>query len=102
MNWAYLASTPAIAELPGYDGVKVPQLVFRKEGEKNGRTEGAQGRDSDHFAIVYILDRGRFRLDDMARPTSGYKYTAEVYEHAGCNYLVLYTGDSWAWLKAAE
>jgi hypothetical protein len=93
VNYAYLMGAPAIAELPGYEGVKVPQLVFHEKAEKLG--------DGKRWAIIFVLDPRRFRIDDET-PISDSKFKIDVYEHNHCTYLVLYSGNSWEWLKVPD
>jgi hypothetical protein len=93
VEYAYLTAGPALAELPGYRGVKVPQFVFT-------------ARDTPASAVIYVLDHRRFHIDEMDLPTEGYKYRVEVYpssERGRVSYLVKYTGKNWKdWLKVRE
>jgi hypothetical protein len=96
VNYAYLTGSPALAELPGYRGVKVPQLVFTQGPEK--------ARGADNRVVIYVLEHRHFRIDEVDTSESG-RFRVEVYRHNErdrVSYLVLYTGESWDWLKVRE
>jgi len=93
VNYAFLTGSPSLAILPGTQDdkspVKVPQLVFQR---------------GDRHAVVYVVSRKAFRLEEPSNPTDGYTYRLEVVQPEGSEfaYLVLYTGPNWDWLKVAE
>jgi hypothetical protein len=92
VNYAYLTAGPALAELPGYRGVKVPQFVFTNPRVPNS------------CAVIFLLDLRRFPIDEVDTSESG-RFNIEVYPHNErdrVGYLVMYSGDSWEWLKARE
>jgi hypothetical protein len=94
VNYAYLTGSPSLAELPGYPGVKVPQFVFTRESARDGGSR----------AVLFALDRRRFPIEDMEMPNSG-QFSVAVYQPSDDDrrrYLVLYTGDSWEWLKVND
>jgi hypothetical protein len=93
VNYAYLTGWPAMATLPGYEKVKVPQLVFTGPPPKRGGVE--------QKAVIYVIADKQFNIEDLDNQSHGYKYRLEVYkpaEQGGYTYLVLYTGESWNWL----
>ncbi len=97
VNYSYLTASPALAELPGYRGDKVPQLVFT-QSDPNERDFGA-------VAVVFVLDNRRFKIpEDVELSSDGYKFLVEVQpgKHDPVNYLILYTGKSWDWLRQHE
>ena len=93
VNYAFLTGSPAIAVLPGTQEdkspVKVPQFVFQR---------------GDRHAVVYVVSRKKFHVEEPGSATDGYAYRLEVVQPEGKEfaYLVLYTGPSWDWLKVAE
>ena len=93
VNYAFLAGSPSLAVLPGTQEdkspVKVPQFVFLK---------------GDRHAVIYVVSRKKFQLEEPGSSTDGYAYRLEVVQPEGKEfaYLVLYTGPSWDWLKVAE
>jgi hypothetical protein len=93
VEYAYLTAGPALAELPGYKGVKVPEFVFNAP-------------DTPASAVIYVLDHRRFQIEPMDLPTEGYNKRIEVYpanERGRVSYLVKYTGKNWKdWLKVRE
>jgi len=91
-NFAYLVGAPALAILPGTQHtdrpVQVPQLVFVKGQEQ---------------AIVYIVDRRRYQIEELESSQEGYHYSLDLYqdpEQPTVVYLVLHTGKNWDWLRA--
>ncbi len=88
LNYAYLAAH-GLAELPGYPGRVVPQLVFLRDSRN---------------ALVFVLDSRRFNLPDRFEPPSGSPYHVDRLESGDERfaYLVLYTGDSLEWVKNPE
>ena len=93
VNYAFLIGSPSLAVLPGTQAdkspVKVPQLIFQR-GDRN--------------AVVYVVSRKAFRLEEPTNPTDGYAYRLEVVQPEGSEftYLVLFTGNSWDWLKVSD
>jgi len=94
VNYAYLTGSPSVAILPGTQNdkspVKVPQLVFQQ---------------ADRHAIVYVVSRRKFEIEEPSNPGDGYTYRLEVVsepERSEFAYLVLYTGSNWDWLKVAD
>ena len=93
VNYAFLTGSPSLAVLPGTQGdkspVKVPQLVFQ-QGERN--------------AVIYVVSRKTFRVEEPTNHTEGYAYRLEVVQPEGSEfaYLVLFTGNSWDWLKVSD
>jgi hypothetical protein len=88
VNYALLTAH-GLAELPGYPGRVVPQLVFHHALQD---------------AVVFVIDTRRFDLPrDFERP-SGSRYQVEVLPQADDHfaYLVLYTGDNLAWLDPTD
>jgi hypothetical protein len=96
VNYSYLTGAPALAILPGYDKVKAPQLVFtRAVPTRSGVVE--------QKAVIFIINDKEFTVvEEQPQDDSGYQYRVEVYKppSSSYTYLVLYTGNSWAWLKA--
>jgi hypothetical protein len=94
VNYAYLTGQPAVVELPGYENVEVPQLVFTHPD-----------RGTERRAVILVLNDQKFRVGDIENDDHGYKYRLEVYKDpdpdsiSKYTYLVLYTGDDWNWLK---
>jgi hypothetical protein len=96
VKYAYLTGSPTLAELPGYKGVKVPQLVFTQYRDR--------ARGAERVAVIYVLEDRRFRIEEVDRADSGQLHV-ELYPHNvrhKATYLVLYSGDSWDWLKLPE
>jgi hypothetical protein len=94
VNYAYLTGSPSLAPLPGHPGVKVPQLVFTQDP--------FTARGADHRAVIYVLDRRRFPLQDV-EAASDYQFHLEVRQQdERVSYLIFYSGNSWDWLKASE
>jgi hypothetical protein len=91
VNYAYMTGSPAVAELPGHKGVKVPQFIFT----------GVNARGIASRAIIYALEHRRFSIGEVDTPASG-QFSVEVYQHSErdrVSYLVLYTDGSWKdWL----
>ena len=93
VNYAFLTGSPSLAVLPGTQDykspVKVPQLVFQH---------------GDRHAVVYVVSRRAFRLEEPSNPTDGYAYRLEVVQPEGSEfaYLVLFTGNNWDWLKISD
>ena len=93
VNYAFLIGSPSLAVLPGTQHdkspVKVAQLVFQQ---------------GNRHAVVYVVSRKTFRLEEPSNPTDGYTYRLEVVQpEAGeFAYLVLYTGNGWDWLKVSD
>ena len=93
VNYAFLAGSPSLAILPGTQDdkspVKVPQLVFQQ---------------ADRHAVVYVVSRRKFQLEEPNDRGDGYTYRIEVFEpeRSEFAYLVLYTGNSWDWLKVSD
>ena len=93
VNYGFLTGSPSLAVLPGTQGdkspVKVPQLVFH-QGERN--------------AVIYVVSRKTFRVEEPTNHTDGYAYRLEVVQPEGSEfaYLVLFTGNSWDWLKVSD
>ncbi len=96
VNYNYLTASPSLAELPGYKGDKVPQLVFTQKDPAE--------RDFGAVAVVFVLDKRRFHIDDEEISSNGYKFLIDVQpgEHDRVNYVILYTGKSWDWLRQPE
>jgi hypothetical protein len=88
LNYAYLTAY-GLAELPGYPGRVVPQLVFTRDTRN---------------AVVFVIDTRRYCLPDHFEPPSGSPYHIDRLEPGGVHfaYLVLYTGDDCGWLKHPE
>ncbi len=88
LNYAYLTAH-GLAELPGYPGRVVPQLVFT--------------RDTCN-AVVFVIDTRRCSLPDHFEPPSGSAFHIDRLEPDGgwFAYLVLYTGDDSHWVKNPE
>ena len=93
VNYAFLTGSPSLAVLPGTQDdkspVKVPQFVFQ-QGERN--------------AVIYVVSRKTFRVEEPTNHTDGYAYRLEVVQPEGSEfaYLVLFTGNSWDWLKVSD
>jgi hypothetical protein len=83
LDYRLLASPPALTELPGYPGRKVPMLVF----VRNGRV-----------ATVYLIPKGGPEL------TEGSSFKAELLPSEGERYrfLVIHDGDNLNWLRPPE
>jgi hypothetical protein len=88
LNYHYL-TTHGLAELPGYPGRIVPQLVFQRDGQN---------------AVVFVIDTRRFTLPDRFEPPSGSPYHIERLEPDAepFAFLVFYTGDNCNWIKNPE
>lgn len=89
-NYELLRGVPTMAIVPGTN-VQAAQFVFT-EGKKE--------------AVVYCVPRRKYEVEDVA-PDRSYKYRLAVYrpdEYADRDfvYLIVYTGDTWTWLKAPE
>jgi hypothetical protein len=88
LNYHYLIAH-GLAELPGYAGRVVPQLVFQHNALN---------------AVVFVIDTRRFTLPDRFEPSSGSRYRIERLEPDAepFAYLVFYTGDNCNWVKNSE
>jgi hypothetical protein len=88
VNYAFLTGVPAIAALPGAEKVKVPQFVFTRGADK---------------AVIFAVYEGDYQVGTLEDTTQGYKYRLDVYRDPDTPryaYLILYTGESWDWLRA--
>jgi hypothetical protein len=86
-NYAYLAATPARAELPGYPRRQAPMLVFASGSQR---------------ASVYVIDTWRTGLKELTEPGEGYACRADIRRDPGrprYAYLVLHTGNNYDWLE---
>ncbi len=85
LNYTYLAAH-GLAELPGYPGRVVPQLVFVS---------------ANHRAVVFVIDTRRFALPDRFEPPSGSPFHVDRLESDSERfaYLVLSTDENCDWLK---
>jgi hypothetical protein len=97
LRYMYLAAPPALAEFSGTNKkALVPMLVFVAPGAK----EFSRDR-----AYVYLLSAKDFDLksipDTYASPGNYHFRTAFVRQDDEHGYLVLHTGESWDWLRAA-
>ena len=94
VNYKYLTGTPALAILPGHNKVKVPQLIFT-------RAVVRQKKVVEQKAVIFVINNKDFTVE-QSDDDNGYEYRVEVYKpnpNSNYTYLVLYTGDSWNWLK---
>jgi hypothetical protein len=90
VNYAYLSARPGMVELPGYENVKVPHLVFMDADRSRKR-----------FVEIFVLGNQKYRVEDIEKD-GGYTYSLQVYQdpdNRKDTYLILYTGDNWEWLK---
>ena len=102
LNYMYLAAPPALANLPvtgrsNSEVKRVPVLVF-----VHPRAADIGG---DQVRVwVYLLDSRQFDLDKLpvnfTSSDSYHQHVAVVRQDEHHAYLVLYTGDSWDWLRA--
>jgi hypothetical protein len=83
VNYSYLTGSPALAELPGYPGKKVPQLTFAYK---------------NHHATVWVLDRARFKVEHPQKNQSGYDWQLAIEPRGDFIYLILFDGSGWTWL----
>jgi hypothetical protein len=88
LDYAYLTA-PGLAELPGYPGIQVPQLVFNR---------------STNQAIVYVLPARRFVVkDEVADFSGGYKLSVRQAPGDPNTFLmILHNGEDLDWLLAQE
>jgi hypothetical protein len=92
VNYAYLTAGPVLGELHGYKGDKVPQFVF---------TRGS-ARATASSAVIYVLEHRCFHIKEVDTSASG-RFSVDVYRYnERVSYLILYSGDSWDWLKMRE
>jgi hypothetical protein len=88
LDYAYLTA-PGLAELPGYPGVRVPQLVFTR---------------SNILAIVYVLPARRFTVKDEVGDFSG-SYKVSVRQAPGdpnTFLMILHNSEDLDWLLAQD
>jgi hypothetical protein len=97
-NYAYLFGEPALAELPGYEKRKVPQLTFIRQP-----TTITEQHKEPQVAIVYILPKGAYKLerDGLGDPTYRFKLAVNS-DDPNCDYLILYNGDGYRWVELEE
>jgi len=99
VNYDYLVGEPALAELPGHKGKKVPQLVFVRPPSKDGKPQKATK------VIIYAIPTGQYPGEYTVRgerthfKDDEYRYKAEVVPGQRCTYLVLYDGGDYDWLR---
>jgi hypothetical protein len=96
-----------LAELPGYPGRVVPQLVFQDPAPAVGIRLHDGGAGVVPVAIVWILDTRRFNiagLDDNFESPTGSSYRIDILHQPGevFAYLVLHNGQNLDWLKPPE
>jgi hypothetical protein len=88
LDYACLTA-PGLAELPGYPGIRVPQLVFTRNTNQ---------------AIVYVLPARRFVVKDEAGDASG-SYKLSVRQAPGdpnTLLMILYNSEDLDWLLSQE
>jgi hypothetical protein len=86
-----LLTNHCLAELPGYPGQRIPQLVFRRDTPSGSR-----------HAIVYVLDTRRFEVSALEDEPSGspYKISRRQSPSDRFAYLIVYNGDGLSWLSS--
>jgi len=108
-RYEYLVGEPALADLPGYPGKKVPQLIFVDppviplQQEREAREQGAENRQRPaRRAIVYVLPPKKFNKFKVEPEAvlfhDEYRYNVALDRRDGCECLVLYDGESYGWL----
>jgi hypothetical protein len=107
-DFAYnFLTTHGLAELPGYPGRVVPQLVFQDLAPAVGVRFGGGGGAGTPHAIVWVLDTRRFSiagLDGKFESPTGSSYRIDILHQPGARfaYLVLHNGQNLDWLKPPE
>ncbi|MGH7223874.1 MAG: hypothetical protein ACRELF_11635, partial [Gemmataceae bacterium] len=88
LDYHWLACPPALAELPGYPGRKVPMLIFAR----NGR-----------LARVYLI-REKAIPKDMQNSIDGTTFKAELlpFEGEPYRFLIIHDGVNSDWLRPPE